>query len=92
MFVSGYAYMLVKSSVSALAFIQNFLEAPDVTKNFMIVKALSGYHRLKPSKDVRSPVTLDILQKLVETVFYIVSDLYTVALFKAMYSLAFFYF
>ena len=82
--------MSVRSSVSALAFIQNFIQAPDITKNFMVVKALNGFNRLKPSKDIRSPVTLQLLQKLIQTVSVIVADPFMAALLKAMYSLAFF--
>ena len=91
-YTSGYAYMSVRSSISALAFIQNFIQAPDITKNFMVVKALNGFKRLKPSKDVRSPVTLELLQKLIQTVSVIVPDSFMAALLKAMYSLAFFAF
>ena len=82
--------MSVRSAVSALAFIQNFLQAPDITKNFMVAKALKGFHRLQPTKEARSPVTLKILEKLVNTVSMIVGNNYNIALFKAMYSLAFF--
>ena len=56
--------------------------------NFMVAKELKGFHRLQPTKDFRSPVTLKILEKLVNTVSTIVGD--NTSLLQTMYSLNFF--
>ena len=84
-FIQGHAYTSVKSAVSALAFIQNYIGAPDITKSFLVSKALAGFQKLKPKTDVRSPVTPYILDTLIRTVSCAVYD----DLFRAMYALAF---
>ena len=86
----GYAYMTVRSCVSALSFIQNMLGFYDVTKHFLVCKALSGYRKIKPSKDTRYPITIEILKHLLLNVRYISQNSYEIVLFKAVCVLAFF--
>ena len=82
--------MSVRSAISALAFIQNYIGAQDVTKNFLVSKALLGMQKMKPTKDNRSPVSIDLLKQLIDTVHLVFQDEFIVILFKAMYALAFF--
>ena len=46
--------------------------------------------KLKPSKDVRNPISFSLLKQLIDTVHLVFQDHYTITLFKSMYALAFF--
>ena len=86
---SGWAYSTIRSAVSALSFIQNYLGFNDVCGNFLVQKSLLGVKKLRPSKDLRDPISFKMLIKMLDSVHLIINDTYTVCLIKSMFILAF---
>ena len=86
---SGCAFSTIRSAISALSFIQKSLGFQDVASNFLVQKALLGVKKLKPSKDIRDPITFPMLTKMVDVMHLIFNDCYTVSLLRCMYVLAF---
>lgn len=62
----------------------------DNTKTFIVKKMLEGFHRLNPAKDVRSPISLSCLNKLVSILPTVCTSLYEAVMFSAAFHLAFF--
>ena len=78
------------STVSAVGYVFQTKGLQNPFEHFLAKKALSGLQKSKPTSDVRLPITINILQKLIESVDIIFNSLFTRNLIKAMYSLAFF--
>lgn len=62
----------------------------DNTKTFIVKKMLEGFRRLNPAKDVRSPISLSCLNKLVSILPTVCTSLYEAVMFSAAFHLAFF--
>ena len=62
----------------------------DNTKTFIVRKMLEGMHRSNPTKDTRSPITLDILTQITGILSSVCKNLYETLLFTVAYHLAFF--
>lgn len=57
----------VSSCVSALGYSHKFLGYSDPTKAFFIIQMLKGYNKLGYRLDACLPITLPVLQKLIES-------------------------
>ena len=86
---AGNAYSTIRSAVSALAFIQKSLGFQDITNNFLVQKALMGVQKLRPSKDIRDPITFSMLTEMVNKIDFSIEDIYTRSLLRCMFFLAF---
>ena len=63
----------------------------DPTQSFVIKKMMSkGFQRLKPTIDVRAPITLEILKSFPTAMLDIASSQYEALLFSIAFSVAFF--
>ncbi|XP_075063546.1 integrase/recombinase xerD homolog [Mixophyes fleayi] len=79
------------STLAGISFMARLQGYTDVTKGFMISKALKGWARARPSQaDARLPITNNILDQLIETLGGIAVDEYEKTLFSAAFSMAFF--
>ena len=87
---SGFASASITSYTSAIGYIHKLLNLPDPTGQFMVQKLLSACNKVNNSVDTRLPITISILQRLVQALDHTVSTPYLRQLFKAMYSIAFF--
>ena len=76
--------------MSALGYCHKLLGFPDPTKAFFIVQTLKGYGKLGSRLDSRLPITLPILNRILESSVEICCTPYDSSLFRAMCSLAFF--
>jgi len=65
---------------------------PDPTKHFVILKLLEGLSRGITRQDVRSPITLSVLKKLVAALPHVCSSQLEAQLFATAFKLAFFAF
>lgn len=90
MYDRHYAPSTVNTYVSALGYCHKLSGFPDPTKAFFIVQMLKGYGKLGSCLDSRLPITLPILNRILESSVEICSTPYDRRLFQAMCSLAFF--
>ena len=61
----------------------------DPTSGFLISKLVDGAYILKPTVDIRLPITVPILDRLVAALSHIILSVYEMTLFRAMFFLTF---
>jgi hypothetical protein len=92
LFERHYAASTVNTYISALSYSHKLSGLPDPTRVFYIAQMLKGYGKNRARLDSRLPITLSILQRLIEVSPRLTSSHYQICQFKAMCSLAFFAF
>ena len=92
LFERNYAHSTVNTYISALSYSHKLLGLPDPTRVFYIIQMLKGYGKTGSQLDSRLPITLPILQSLLEVAPRTKGSSYQICQFKAMCSLAFFAF
>ena len=90
LFDASYASSTIATSVSAISYFHKALGHPDPSESFYIKRLLIGVSKCNPSRDMRVPISLPMLQQLIDAVPSIASDTYTAKMVRAMFSLAFF--
>ena len=68
------------------------LNFADPTKNYVVSKLVMGSYRTRPCLDIRLPITLLLLDKLIDALYHTAPNFYEITLFKAMYLFAFYAF
>ena len=86
----GYSPSTVNTYMSAVSFVHKVRNLDDPIESFVLKKLLEGFKRLQSRKDLRAPITEDILVKIVESLPFICYNQYELALFRSVYSLAYF--
>lgn len=79
-----------RTYVSGLSFYHKINGFHDPTDAFIITKLLEGCRRSRNTTDSRSPITLDILRKVLTSLTHCCHSNYETELFYATYSLAYF--
>ena len=92
LFERNYASSTVNTYLSALSYSHKLAGLPDPTRVFYIIQMLKGYGKNRARLDSRLPITLPILQRLIEVSPRLGGSNYQRCQFKAMCSLAFFAF
>ena len=92
MYNRNYAPSTVSSYVSALGYSHKFLGYSDPTKAFFIIQMLKGYNKLGYRLDAHLPITLPVLQKLIESSATLSISEFQCCPFRAMCTTAFFAF
>ena len=87
-----YAPSTVNTYVSAIGYSHRLSGLPDPTRVFYILQILKGYGTKGFRLDSRLPITLPILNRIIEASAHIAGSRYQICQFKAMCSLAFFAF
>ena len=87
-----YASSTVNTYISALSYSHKLSGLPDPTRVFYIIQMLKGYGKNRARLDSRLPITLPILQRLIEVSPRLTGSQYQICQFKAMCCLAFFAF
>ena len=82
----------LSSHTSAIAFIHKLLGLTDPTESFLVKKVLQGAKNCNPCCDLRLPITLPILYRLVDSIDHICTTPWDRLLYRSMYLLAFFAF
>ena len=81
------AFLLVKKKsptyATGIAYHHKINNLTDPTNNFVVRKMLEGFKRLKPQKDTRVPITIDMLKKIIEHSKFTCANPYEVSLFKS---------
>ena len=84
-----FAPKTLSTYLSAIAYIHKITDHPDPTTSFLVSKLIAGAYRLRPSFDTRLPITVAILNKLVNSVKVLITDAYLQVLYSAMFLFAF---
>lgn len=84
------SFSSVSKSVSAIAFWLKVRGFRDVTKFFLVRRALAGYRKQGVTRDARRPVSFELLEKICQVVREICSSPFEERLFRAAFALAFF--
>lgn len=87
----GYSFSTASSYVSGIAFQLKINGFNDVTDSFLIRKMLKGFHKARPTRDTRAPVTIDMLKLLPRALDAVCSSKYESLLFSTIFSVAFFW-
>lgn len=86
---AGLAPASIISYVSAISYFHRINGYQDPAKSFIISRLLIGAQNLRTVSDVRLPITLPILTKLVAAVPTVITSRYKQVMFRAMMVLAF---
>lgn len=84
-----YAPKTISTYLSALSFVHKMQGHFDPTSVFLVSKLVAGAYRLNSRIDVRLPLTVPILDRLIASLRWITTSVYDRVLFQAMYLLAF---
>ena len=87
-----YASSTVTSYLSAVSYAHRLAGVNDTTETALIRQILRGYSKLTPAHDVRLPITLPILRKIIASFQRTTGSAYQLQMLTAMCSLAFFAF
>jgi hypothetical protein len=86
----GLAACSVNTYLAGISNKHKLLNCPDSTQNFIIRRMVAGMARGQIRKDVRAPITIDILRKIVPALDYICHSSFESVMFRASFVLAFF--
>ena len=86
---NGAAPASIVSTVSAVAYFHKMNGFPDPSHCFLVAKVLAGARNLGAVPDVRLPVTLPVLTRLVQALPRVISSHYKCLMLRAMMVLAF---
>jgi hypothetical protein len=88
---TGLSLASVTTYISGIGYTHKARGLEDKTNNFLITKMLEDLRRKRvKSSDVRAPVTLDLLRRLIQALQKVCTSNYEACLFYSAYTLAFF--
>ncbi|MCG7867878.1 MAG: tyrosine-type recombinase/integrase [Candidatus Thiodiazotropha taylori] len=88
--INGYKHSTVSSYISGLSFYLKLNGMVDVTSAFIVRKLLKGMRKDRPSRDIRAPVTLDMLKAFPLALQSVASSDYEALLFSTAFVIMFF--
>ena len=83
------SHKTISTYLSSIAYIHKMLDLPNPTNQFLITQFLRGSQSLNPSYDLRLPITIQILDKLLESLQHVTQTYFYRLLFSAMFLFAF---
>nr|XP_034318613.1 uncharacterized protein LOC117686875 [Crassostrea gigas] len=90
--IQGCKQTTARAYTSAIAFKCKVLGNGDPTKHFLVGKVLEGMKRQNNNRDVRMPITLEILNQILHKLPVVCQDTYETSLFSAAFTLAYYAF
>ena len=90
LFDHGLSAATITSKLSPIAYYCKLMGLEDCTQNFICQKALTGVRKILPSADLRFPMTVPILEKLIANTSHVTDCHYESLLLKSMLSLSFY--
>lgn len=89
MYYHKFSPRTISTYLSAIAYVHKLLHRSDPTASFLVKKVVAGAYRLAPSMDMRLPITVPILDRLIQAVVHTATTAYYRVLFQAMFLFAF---
>ena len=89
LFAQQYAPTTITTTVAAIAYAHKILGLPDPTNCFYIKKLLKGAQKLKGSVDIRRPIDVSVLTKIVASAKRLIPTNYMRRCLASMFTLAF---
>ena len=81
----------VTTYLSGVSYAHKTRNLTDYTKSFIISQMLEGLRRRNPQKsDIRTPISVDLLKKLISSLRWICNSDYEACMFSSAFSLAYF--
>ena len=80
----------IQSHLSAISFISQLNNFPDPTHCFVVEKMMKSLHKKSSGPDPRLPINCHLLNRLITSLANCCSSAYECALYRAMYSLAYY--
>ena len=90
--LNGYAAATLSTYIAGLSFQLRSLGLQDVTQSFIVKRMLEGSRRGRITRDVRCPITMPTLKRLLLALPHVCTSSYEGLLFRAAFLLAFFAF
>jgi hypothetical protein len=84
------SYSTVKSYLSGVSYILQIHGYPNPINTFIVQKMLQGFRKNRPTKDIRSPISLNLLNNMINALQHICYSSYEQWLFSTAFSLSFF--
>ena len=88
--IKGLAPSTITTYISAISFVHKMNSLPDPTNLFVVQKLLAAINKMQGNRDSRLPITQFILNRLLESTEFVVSNQYHKKLIRAMFALAFY--
>ena len=85
----GMAPKTISTYLSAVSYVHKIRGLNDPTQAFLVRKLTTGAYRLRLSYDLRLPITIPILNRLILSLQYTTTSRYDYVLFRAMYLFVF---
>ena len=79
----------ISTYLSALGYVHKMQGHTDPTSAFLVTKLVAGAYRLNHKPDIRLPITVTILNRLITSLEWVTSSAFDQCLFRAMFLLAF---
>ena len=90
--LKGCTYITASSYISGLSFCYKINGWEDSTQAFVVRKLLKSYSKCNSSKDLREPITLQMLKDFPNALKHVTLSNYEALLFSTAFSVAFFWF
>lgn len=88
--LAGFSVSTITTYISAVSYVHKIRHITDTTKCFILTKMMEGLKREGNSSDLRSPITISLLGRLVSVLSNVCSSDYEASMFSAAFTLAFF--
>ena len=88
--VNGYAAATIASYVSGIASTLRLHNFPDITKHFIVKRMLDGCRRRHGRRDLRRPITISVLRKIIPALTAVCRNQFEAHLFRTAFLLAFY--
>lgn len=86
----GYSASTISTYSSAVSYFHKIHSQPDPMSSFLAREVLSGIRKLRPTNDLRLPITIPLLTRLVQALPFLSLGFHDTASFQSMFTLAFF--
>jgi hypothetical protein len=86
--LAGFSVSTITTYISAVSYVHKIRHITDTTKCFILTKMMEGLKREGNSSDLRSPITISLLCRLVSILLNVCSSDYEASMFSAAFTLA----
>ncbi len=86
---SGMAPATIAAKLSAISFVHKICQRPDPTASFLVKKLMAALHRARPQCDLRLPLSVDMLQRMLVNLPHMGFTPYQRIMLQSMLTLSF---